>query len=217
MAGALRPSIVKGEEARYTHLGGSTSSGQYSKKGAELFNGLVSYGNSTSEGSFYNYITKDGEHVLVQIDDYCNIYGHMTLNTHTNKEPVINYVSKSTGKLIILQHDGTDYTIDVTDKYWVGRHFNYQNATVPSNGLTFEEFLDTELIDRKWQKIVANLPPGKYKFMYNKAGNTGGRSDDEWFLEKVKQYSHRIKDAVLSTIQNNELFKNITTAEIEEE
>lgn len=206
MAGELKPSTAK-EEARFIHLGGKTSPGAYNKDGSGLFNGSIVYSGSLSEGNYLNTINDDGGYVLIKIEDYCNIYAHSSFNSKLNEGPKTNYVSSSTGILKILEYDGADYTIDVTDKYWVGRHFSYSgsgNASSSSHGLTFEEFLSTELIDRSWQKIVADLPPGQYKF----TGNVGDRKDNEWFLEKIVKYSQRLKDSIKDTITNNKLIQN---------
>lgn len=69
------------------------------------------------------------------------------------------------------------------------------------NGLTFEQFLSTELIGKRWQKNVANLPPGQYKF--TPYDDSSERHDNKWFLKK--KYSDRIKSAVLNVIKSHEL------------
>lgn len=215
MAGTLRPSTITGEEAKYVHLGGRTDRGGTNGNGSGLFNGSITHDGTNSEGSYRNIISKSDEYVLIKIEEECNIYAYTSLGTKTNAEPLYTYVHSSTGKLKILQYDGTNYNIDVTNKYWTGRHFSYNNASSVSNGLTLEQFLSTELIDRHWQKIVTNLPPGQYKFAYVDGSNTSARRDDEWFLEKVIRYSHRVKNAVKDAIINNNLIQHCVSCEIE--
>ncbi len=216
MAGTLKPSTITGEEAKYTYLGGKTSAGHYNKDGSGLFNGSLTFDNTNSEGYYYNKITDSIEYVLVKTEEYCNIYAHCAFNNRIAGDPLYNYVSSATGKLKILQYDGTDYNIDVTDLYWTGKQFIYSTATVTSNELTFEQFLSTELIDRRWQKIISNLPPGQYKFVqYN---DSNERHDDEWFLEKIITFSEKIKTAVVNTIKNNGLIQShLLTMTIESE
>ena len=218
MAGTLKPSTT-GEEAKYTHLGGlvSSQSQALSSNGYRLFNATMIHPNGgNSEGYYYNVINTLKDYVLLKTEDYCNIYAYSNFNYTKDAEPFYSYVTNSTGKLRILQYDGSDYTIDVTDKYWVGRSFKFGNATTStSNGLTFEQFLSTELIDRRWQKIVSILPPGQYKFILD--STTQGRRDDEWFLEKIIPYSEKIKNDIVNTIKNHKLIqKYVTLLESEE-
>lgn len=213
MAGILKPSTAQ-EEASYIFLSGKTSSGHYDRDGSGLFNSLYTDDNVNSEGYYYNKITSASDYVTIKTEDYCNIYAYASYNSKIAAEPAYNYASSATGKLKILQHDGSGYNVDVTDKYWIGKNFTYQTSTATSNGLTFEQFLSTELIDKRWQKIVSNLPPGQYKFV--QYSTSSQRADDEWFLEKVINYSHRVKDAVVNAIQsNNSIQKHILTQEID--
>ena len=214
MAGNLKPSTA-GEEARYTHLGGLVSSEAGSSNGYKLFNGTAIYGGN-SEGHYQNKITTKNDYLILKTEDYCNIYAYMSMNYLSNSEPSYNYVYGSTGKLRILKYDGTDYTIDITNEHWVGRHFNYNDATTHVvNGLTFEQFLSTELIDRRWQKIVSVLPPGQYKFIMDTSST--GRYDDEWYLEKLIPYSEKIKNDVVNAIKNHKLIEYITLHNVDSE
>lgn len=222
MAGTLKPSIA-GKEAEYTHLGGATSVGSYNKNGSGLFNGTLGQANSQGvvslyEGAYYNKIGGGGSsaeaYVLVEVKEKCNIYGHVALGTQLGTQ-TYNYANGATGKLSILQYDGTGYNIDVTDKYWVGRTFTYASATATSNGLTFQEFIQTELIDGYWQKIVSNLPPGQYRF--TQKITKASRQDNEWFLEKVLNPSLMLKEKILQTMYNNYAFQHLVPYTIESE
>lgn len=222
MAGSLKPSTA-GEEANYIHLGGATSVGAYNKNGSGLFNGAITQTNSQGTGSLYEgrYNNQMGggtsakAYVLLDIKEKCNIYGHLALGT-TPPEKAYNHTASATGQLLILQHDGTDYAIDVTSKHWVARKFTYSSSTAISNGLTFQEFLDTELIDGYWQKMITDLPPGKYKFLQNDVGTV--RQDNEWYLEKVIiPPPLTMEDKILQTIYNNKMFKHLITYTIENE
>lgn len=215
MAGSLKPSTVT-DEAEYTYLEGKTASGSYNRDGSGLFDGIITEEGTNNQGYYYNKISNANDYIAIKTEETCNIYAHISLNNRL-AQTAYNYAASGTGKLRILQYDGTDYTIDITDKYWIGRKFSYTgsgNASSDSNGLTFEQFVSTELIDSYWQKIVANLPPGQYKFVQYESDNRG---DNEWFLEKVIKYSQRVKEAIVGAIQGNELISRIITAEIKED
>ena len=196
MAGSSRPSTVK-EEAQYTLLNGSLSGNGYGNNGSVLFNQNNSHGEGHYKGVFNN-----NSYIILDIKDYANIYANINMN-YLDGEPGWNCVRNA--KLKIYKYDGSDYTIDVTDKYWVGRYFQFSSDKKSNHGLTFEEFLSTELIDREWQKIVEWLPPGQYKFVVN--SQYGNRSDNEWFLEKIVPYSKTIKSDVVNTIKNHEMIQ----------
>lgn len=200
MAGSLKPSTVK-EEANYTLLDGNISGNGYGNNGSVLFNQTKAMGGNT-EGNYKGAINTNN-YIILDIKDYTNIYANISMNYILNDNPGYNYAK--TGKLQILKYDGTDYTIDVTDKYWIGRSFSFSSATKSNHGLTFEEFLSVELIDREWQKIVEWLPPGQYKFI--NISKTDRRNDNEWFLEKVVPYSKTIKSGVVNTIKNHEMIQ----------
>ena len=202
MAGSLRPSTVK-EEANYIYLDGRLSAGYYNASGSLLFNQTTTKSNGNNEGP-YETLFRKGSYVILDIKDYANIYANIAFANNPKNAKAPNYIE--TGKLQILKYNGTDYTIDVTDKYWVGRRFIFAadgKATVNSHNLTFEEFLSTELIDEEWQKIVEWLPPGQYKFV----NANFERKDNEWFLEKVVPYSKTIKSGVVNTIKNHEMIQ----------
>lgn len=203
MAGILRPSICE-LEANYKLLKGNLSAGSYNKNGSELFNRKIMWHNSL-EGNYLSNFNQNGCYVDLLIKDYCNIYGHISASYNT--------AENCTGKLQILQYDGSNYTIDVTNKYWVGKTFKYSNNTTSiSNGLTFNEFLNKYLIDNHWEKMVSKLPPGQYRFKPIRLSTSGmgyytQRRDNEWFLEKVFPCSEKIKLLTKNIILNNELFK----------
>lgn len=221
MAGSLKPSTA-GKEAKYAYVGGATSRGSYNKDGSGLFNEKITQLNTQGnaylyEGSFYNSMNTGSSalnYVILNIKEKCNIYAHIALGSNPETQSY-NYSSSCTGKLRILQYDGSAYTIDVTDKYWIGRKFNYNSATALSNGLTFEQFLSTELIDRYWQKMISNLPPGQYQFIQYDSSNN--RQDNEWFLEKIETPSVMLKTKIIETMNNNESFQRCVKYEINNE
>lgn len=169
MAGNMKPNIPNlGGEAIYTLLKGCGNS--VSQNGIGLFDGTCV--NEWDSNRVF-YWSGSSSYLDIEIlSSKVNIYRSGTTSWSGNM-----------GVLDILKHDGTDYTIKVTEQY-----------TLPCS---------TSTTEKSWDKFINQLPSGKYRFKQK----SGLRIDSEWYIEDALVKKILLKDKNTDSI----FVKNSTT------